>query len=359
MDKIKKNFGFGMMRLPMVGETVDFDQVTQMVDAFMARGFNYFDTATPYIQGQSEEAVKKCLSSRYRRDQYILVDKLSGNLWETGDQIEGVVQKQLDSCGVSYFDIYLMHAMNATRHEKYKEQGAYDIAQKLKKEGKLRHVGFSFHDKAEVLDKILTERPELEVVQLQFNYADYLDPKVQGKACLEVCRKHHKPVIVMEPVKGGSLANLPQEAAALLPEGSPASYAIRYAASAPGVKMVLSGMSNLAQMEDNLSFMEHFQPLSQEEYALIRQVRTIYQSQNRIPCTACRYCTDGCPANIPIPDLFAWVNGQHSQEKPQETYAQVMAKAGSCISCGQCEKICPQTLHIRQLLEKIEKEFYK
>ncbi len=359
MDKIKKNFGFGMMRLPMLGDKVDFDQVSAMVDSFLERGFNYFDTAHPYIQGQSEEAVKRCLSSRYPRESYFLVNKLSGTFWETEADIKPLIQTQLEACGVEYFDILLMHAMNATRHEKCKAENAYAVAQQLKAEGKVRHVGMSFHDTADVLDRILTEQPELEVVQLQFNYVDYLDTRVQGKKCLEVCRKHGKPVIVMEPVKGGSLASLPKAAADLLPGGSPASYAIRYAASAPGIFMVLSGMSNTEQMADNLSFMEHFQPLSEAEYKLIDQVRTIYQSQNRIPCTACRYCTDGCPANIPIPELFAWVNAQRGEEKPAEAYAQVMAKAGSCISCGQCEKACPQTLKIRELLASIEKEFSK
>ncbi len=358
-SNIKKNFGFGMMRLPMDGEKVDFDQVSAMVDAFLARGFNYFDTAHPYIQGQSEEAVKRCLSSRYPREQYVLVNKLSDGYWETEGDIEPLIDTMLEACGVEYFDILLMHAMKAERHEKYTANRAYEVAQDLKARGKVRHVGLSFHDSAAVLDRILTDRPELEVVQLQFNYVDYLDPKVQGKACLEVCHKHHKPVIVMEPVKGGTLANLPREAAGLITGGSPASLAIRYAASAPGVEMVLSGMSDMAQMEDNLSFMEQFRPLSREEYQTVEQVRTLYQAQNRIPCTACRYCTDGCPAAIPIPELFAWVNAQRSEDKPQTTYAQVLASAGSCIHCGQCEQVCPQTLQIRQLLEKIEKDFSK
>ncbi len=359
MDKIKKNFGFGMMRLPMLGEKVDFAQTCHMVDAFLARGFNYFDTAHPYIQGQSEEAVKRCLSSRYPRERYVLTNKLSSGCWETEADIEPLVDAQLEACGVEYFDFYLMHAMNAARHEKYTENHAYEVAQRLKKAGKLRHVGMSFHDSAAVLDKILTDRPELEVVQLQFNYADYLDPKVQSKACLEVCRKHGKPVIVMEPVKGGSLVNLPGEALKLLPDMSPAGYAIRYAAGFDGIFMVLSGMSNTAQMEDNLGVMENFRPLSEAEHKRIAQVRTLYQAQNKIPCTACRYCTDGCPANIPIPDLFAWVNAQKSEEKPTQTYGELMKKAGSCIKCGQCENVCPQTLEIRKLLEEIEKIYSK
>ncbi len=356
---VKKNFGFGMMRLPMCGEEVDYDQTCQMVDAFLARGFNYFDTAYPYIQGQSEEAVRRCLASRYPREQFILVNKLSDGFWETEADIEPLVDTMLQNCGVEYFDILLMHAMKAERHEKYSRNRAYEVAQDLKARGKIRHVGLSFHDSAAVLDKILTDRPELEVVQLQFNYVDYLDPKVQAKACLEVCHKHNKPVIVMEPVKGGSLAKLPAEAEKLLPHGSPAALAIRYAASAPGVKMVLSGMSDLAQMEENLSFMEDFSPLSDGEYKIVTQVRTLYQAQNRIPCTACRYCTDGCPANIPIPELFAWANAQRSGEKPESSYGQVMGAAGSCVKCGQCEQVCPQTLHIRQLLEKMENDFSK
>ncbi len=359
MDKIRKNFGFGLMRLPMIGQRVDFDQVSRMVDTFLARGFNYFDTATPYIQGQSEEAVKICLSSRHPRESFVLTDKLSGSLWEKEADLEPLLQRQLDNCGVTYFDFYLLHAMNAERHALYTREKAYEFAQRMKQAGKIRHVGMSFHDTAEVLDRILTERPELEIVQLQFNYADYLDPKVQSKACLEVCRKHGKPVIVMEPVKGGSLANLPEAAAKLLPGGSPASYAIRYCAGFEGIQMVLSGMSDMAQMEDNLSYMADFRPLTQQEHQLIDRVRTLYQAQNRIPCTACRYCTDGCPAGIPIPDLFAWVNGKKTEQEQEKTYGQVMERAGSCIRCGQCEQVCPQTLHIRQLLEEIEKIYSK
>ena len=275
--EIKKNFGFGMMRLPMIGEDVDLEATKKMVDAFLAAGFNYFDTAHPYIQGKSELAVKECISSRYPRDRYLLANKLSNSFFEKEADIRPLLESQLKACGVEYFDFLLMHALSADRHEKYNNTRAYDIAQELKAEGKVRHVGFSFHDTAEVLDKILTDRPEMEFVQLQFNYVDYEDHTVQSRACYEVCRKHGKPVVVMEPVKGGSLVNLPREAKELLPGGSPASYAIRFAAGFKGIAMVLSGMSNLEQMEDNLSFMTDFRPLSAEEHKTIEKVRTLYQ----------------------------------------------------------------------------------
>lgn len=351
--EMKKKLGFGMMRLPKVGDQVDTAQVNAMVDAFLARGFNYFDTATPYIEGRSELAIRDCLARRYPRERFLLTDKLSDNLWQTGSDIRPLVQRQLESCGVAYFDFYLMHAMNESRHQRYQAEGAYDIVQQLKKEGKIRHVGISFHDSAAVLDKILTDRPDIEVVQLQFNYADYDDPKVQSRLCYEVCVRHGKPVLVMEPVKGGSLANLPEEAAALLPEGSPASYAVRFAAGFPNIVMVLSGMSDLAQMEDNLSYMEDFQPLTEQELALLEQVKPIYQSHTRIPCTGCRYCEENCPAGVPISAIFAQINALHKGEgTPKEDYAALETRADSCLGCDRCTAACPQHLQVRQLVAK-------
>ena len=267
--EIKKNFGFGMMRLPMIGEEVDVEMVKAMTDAFLAAGFNYFDTAHPYIKGKSELALREALTSRYPRDRYIIANKLSGSCFKEEKDIRPLFQSQLDACGVEYFDFYLMHAMSANRHDLYTKLHAYDIAQELKAQGKIRHVGFSFHDSAEVLDRILTDRPEMEFVQLQFNYVDQEDPNVQSRACYEVCRKHGKPVVVMEPVKGGSLINLPPKALELMEGVSPANFAIRYAAGFDNTFMTLSGMSNLEQMQDNLSFMRDFQPLTYREQEII------------------------------------------------------------------------------------------
>ena len=360
--EIKKNFGFGMMRLPMLAEDVDIQQTKDMVDAFLKAGFNYFDTAHPYIQGKSELAVKECLSSRYPRESYILTNKLSGFCFEKEEEILPLFQSQLTACGVEYFDFYLHHAMSESRHQKYIDTNAYEIVKQLKAEGKVRHIGMSFHDSAEVLDKILSERPEIEVVQLQINYVDWIDPRVQAEKCYDVCVKHGKPVIVMEPVKGGSLVNLPENAAQLMTDYSQAGYAIRFAASPENIMMVLSGMSNQEQMDDNIATMADFKPFRPDEYEMIDKVRTIYQGLHRIPCTACRYCVDGCPAGIPIPDVFAAFNASKSRKEEEADqgradYAAIENKADQCIGCGQCENACPQFLHIRQLLEAVAKAF--
>lgn len=347
-DLIQKNFGFGYMRLPMNGEDVDIPQTIKMVDTFLENGFNYFDTAHGYINGKSELAIKECLSSRYPRDKYILTNKLSFNFFEKEEDILPLFHQQLEACGVEYFDFYLMHAMNATRLLHYEGCKAFEIAQELKKEGKIRHLGMSFHDSADVLDMILTKHPEIEVVQIQFNYVDYEDDKVQSRKCYEVCRKHGKPVLIMEPVKGGSLINLPEAAQKVfdrLNGGSNASYALRFAAGFEGVIMVLSGMSTIGQMEDNVSFMKEFQPLNTAEQEAIEKVCAVFRNQGLIPCTACRYCTEVCPQGIPIPELFAAVNAKRSEQDVTE-----VSKDFDCIKCGKCEESCPQNLKIRQLL---------
>jgi hypothetical protein len=365
MERIKKNFGFGCMRLPMIDDQVDTAEMNRMVDAFLAQGFNYFDTAHVYLGGKSELALRECLAQRYPREDYILTNKLSSSCFHSEEEIRPFLQGQLDACGVEYFDFYLMHAQNRDNFKKYQVCRAYETAFALRDEGKVRHVGLSFHDSAEVLDHILTTYPQVEVVQLQINYLDWDDPGVQSHQCLEVCRKHGKPVIVMEPVKGGRLANLTEDAKAIFDElhgGSPASYAIRYAAGCEGVFMVLSGMSDLVQMEDNLSYMKEFQPLNEEEQTAIAQVKEILLAQNLIPCTSCRYCTDGCPKQIPIPDLFSCMNDRKAKQdwSTDERYAKLTAqngKASDCVKCGKCENACPQHLAIRELLEMVADAF--
>ena len=368
MDKVKKNFGFGCMRLPMNGDQVDVAETTRMVDEFLAQGFNYFDTAHGYIGGKSELALKECLTSRYPREAYSLTDKLTDSYFKTEADIRPFFESQLEACGVDYFDFYLMHAQNADNFKKFKACRAYETAFALKAEGRIRHVGLSFHDRAEVLDQILTEYPQIEVVQIQFNYLDYDDIAVQSRKCYEVCRKHGKPVLVMEPVKGGSLVNLPEEAKKVLDDlhgGSPASYAIRFAAGFPGMMMVLSGMSNMEQMKDNLSYMRDFKPLNETELAAVNKVQEIFHKMNMIPCTACRYCVEGCPKQISIPDLFAIMNIKqlHHDWNADYYYEEVHTapgrRASDCLKCGKCEKICPQHLPIRKLLEEVAKEFDK
>lgn len=349
-ENIQKNFGFGFMRLPMIGEDVDISQTTQMVDTFLENGFNYFDTAHGYINGKSELALKACLTSRYPRDRYILTNKLSGHCFEKEEDIRPLFQAQLEACGVEYFDFYLMHAQNRNNFQTFKQNHAYEISLQLKEEGKIRHLGISFHDKAEILDQILTEYPQIEVVQIQFNYVDFEDEKVESRKCYEVCRKHGKPVIVMEPVKGGSLVNLPSSAQRIfdrLNSGSNASYAIRFAAGFQGMMMVLSGMSNMEQMNDNVRFMKDFQPLNTIEQEAIRKVCAIFRNQGLISCTACRYCTEVCPQGIEIPDLFAALNAK----RQDKTIPAVEGTSPTeCIKCGKCEEICPQALNIRELL---------
>ena len=356
--EIQKQFGFGFMRLPMIGEQVDLPQTAKMVDAFLEAGFNYFDTAHGYLGGQSEKALKACLTARYPRERYILTNKLTHYFFEKREDIRPLFEAQLEACGVDYFDFYLMHAQSAERLEKYQSCRAYETALALKDEGKIRHLGISFHDSPQVLDRILTLYPQIEVVQLQFNYLDYDDPKVQSFGCYAVCRKHGKPVFVMEPVKGGSLVNLPPQAQRIFDDlggGSNASYAIRYAAGFPGIRAVLSGMSTLEQVEENVGFMKDFQPLSNQEQAAISQVRSILRGQGLIPCTGCRYCTEVCPMEIPIPDLFACLNDKRRAEAADTAHIGG-GKPADCLGCGKCEEICPQQLKIRDLMLSVGSE---
>ena len=374
--EIKKNFGFGCMRLPMVDGEVDMEQFKQMVDLFLEEGFNYFDTAHGYLDGKSELALREGLTSRYPRDRYLLVNKLTSMYFHKEEEIRPFFENQLKWCGVDYFDVYLMHAQNAAEFEKYKKCHAYETALQLKEEGKIRHFGISFHDKAVVLDQILTEYPQVEIVQIQFNYLDYEDPSVEARKVYEVCRKHNKPVLVMEPVKGGSLVKLPEDAQNIFDdlnaqEGtqmSNASYAIRYAAGFDGMQVVLSGMSDLQQMKDNLSYMKEFQPLNAKEKEAVAKVVEVFHGLDMIPCTACHYCVDEnhCPKHILIPDVFACLNSKKAFNdwNMDSFYSSVLTangsgKASECIGCGGCERVCPQHLEIRKLLGDVAATFEK
>ena len=315
--EIHGNFGFGCMRLPMKDGKVNYDEFCRMADAFIASGLNYFDTAHGYIGGQSETAIRDCVAKRHARSEFLLTDKLTTPYFNKEEDIRPFFESQLRACGVEYFDFYLMHAQDRNNYQKYKRCRAYETALQLKAEGKLRHFGISFHDKAEVLDMILTEHPEIEIVQIQFNYVDYEDASVESRKVYEVCEKHGKPVIVMEPVKGGSLVNLPAKADRILRGlngGSNASYALRFAASFPNMAMVLSGMSNMEQMEDNLSAMRDFVPLSEAEKEAVQKVCDIFRGLNLVPCTGCRYCVEEsqCPRGIRIPDMFSSLNAHEA-----------------------------------------------
>ena len=367
--EINGNFGFGAMRLPMKGGDVDYEEFSKMTDAFLKSGLNYFDTAHGYINGKSETALRDCLCKRYPRDKFILTDKLSDSFFNKQEDIRLFFEKQLAACGVDYFDFYLMHAQDKNNYKKYQRCEAYETAYKFKEEGLVRHFGISFHDKAAVLEKILNDHPEIEIVQIQLNYVDYEDSSVESRKVYEVCEKYSKPAIVMEPVKGGNLVNLPPEADKILRDlggGSNASYALRFAGSFPNIAMVISGMSDMNQMRDNLSFMVDFKELEEKELAAVNKVRDIFNSKNLIPCTGCRYCIEEnhCPKNILIPDIFAARNSYETFKSWNSKYYYNSSltgggngRASDCVKCGKCEMVCPQHLEIRKLLTEVSKVF--
>ncbi|GEM_PF-54345 len=361
--------GFGLMRLPRLedGKTIDVEQTKKMVDAFLAAGMKYFDTA--FVYEGSEDACRQALVDRYPRESYYLATKLNAGMpGLTEETAKQEFYTSLERTGAQYFDFYLLHAIGKGNIDKYNNWDIWGFAQEQKAKGLIKHVGFSFHDTAEMLDEVLTAHPEAEFVQLQINYADWESNSVQSRLCYEVCRKHNKPVVVMEPVKGGMLANPPAPVKEIFnqadPHASPASWAIRFVASKPGILVVLSGMSNLAQMEDNLSYMKDFKPLSEAEADTVKKAQDALTSIPSIPCTGCRYCVAGCPMQINIPSIFSAMNTNlvfQNKERAQGSYNMATrgdhGKASACIKCGACEAQCPQHLQIRDLLEQAAEMF--
>ena len=371
---VSKKLGFGLMRLPLLdpddAASIDLEQVKKMVDLFLSKGFTYFDTAWMYHRFKSEEAVKECLVSRHDRNSFTLATKLNAAFFDSLDGRDEIFNAQLQKTGAGYFDFYLLHAVDADSYEKFKKFDCFRWLLGKKEQGLVRHIGFSFHDKADVLDRVLTEHPEVEFVQLQLNYLDWESKEVESRKCYETCVRHGKPVVVMEGVKGGRLAALSDAEKALLagldPAMSEASWAVRFCATLPNVMVVLSGMSSLAQMEDNTSYMENFVPLTDKEREILLNCAESIRKAVSIPCTGCSYCTDGCPMNIAIPRYFALYNESRlkGHEKAQflamgdyEDLTKEFGKPSDCVECGQCEGTCPQHLPVIELLKKVSAHF--
>lgn len=362
-----KKLGFGLMRLPKRGLGCDIEQFKKMTDMFLEAGFTYFDTAYVYLG--SEAAAKKALVDRHPRDSYTLCSKLNAFMAPTEKAAKEQFYTSLKRTGAEYFDFYLLHAIMETNYSRYDKFGIWDFVAEQKKKGLVKHYGFSFHAGPELLDTLLTQHPEVDFIQLQLNYADWENRFITSRQNYEVARKHKKPIVVMEPVKGGTLANPPKEVKKLFegyaPEASYASWAIRFAASLEGIITVLSGMSNIAQMQDNISYMKDFKPLNDDEQKLIRQAQVILGKSAAIPCTACHYCTAGCPKKIAIPEIFSAMNKRISNGRLEDASAGYLeavkngSRACDCVQCRQCEKACPQHIRIADTLKSCSEIFDK
>ena len=370
-----KKLGFGLMRMPLLDPdddaSVDIEQVKRMVDIFIGKGFTYFDTAIMYNGFASQRVAKEAIVDRYPRDSFTLATKLHSAFFNSLEDRDRIFNEQLEQTGAGYFDYYLLHGVESGNYPKYEQFDCFRWLLEKKAQGLVRHAGFSFHDTPELLDQILTKYPEMEFVQMQLNYLDWESEWIQSRAVYETAVKHGKPVIVMEPVKGGTLARVPAEAESLLkaaaPELSVPSWAIRFAASQDNVMMVLSGMSSVEQMLDNTGYMEDFIPLTPEEIALTHKVAGIINAQIAVPCTGCSYCTDGCPMSIPIPKYFSLYNEDMREDLEEKGWtinfsnygklAETHGKAADCVECGQCEEVCPQHLPIIDLMKKVSEHF--
>lgn len=362
LDRMPK-LGFGLMRLPEKDGEIDLGHVCRMVDKYMKAGMNYFDTAYVYHGGRSEVAAREALVKRYPRDSFMLATKLPA--WEIKKEsdVDRIFNEQLHRAGVDYFDFYLLHSIeDGSNHDTYEKYDCWNWGLKKKEEGKIRHLGFSYHGSPELLIDVLDRHPEAEFVQIQLNYLDRTNPVVRSQELYDILSERKIPIIVMEPVRGGMLADLGDEInnefKKVRPENSVTSWALRYVGSLPGVMTILSGMSSEEQMDDNIATFTGFEPLSQDEMALIDRITEKILAIPQIGCTSCKYCCDGCPMNISIPDVFRTINTLRRYPddwRSKNFYSgliQRSGKASDCIACGQCEAVCPQHLSIIDLLKE-------